>query len=90
MTNKNNNNVFLTVEQSLNIALLWQEGYLIAPTDPPVVPINISDAAMNTLRSLERMGPDMAQQYIDVLRASLNANRLMEKLNRKRKFVDEE
>lgn len=86
----NNNNVFLTVEQSLNIALLWQEGYLVAPSDPPVVPRNISDAAMNTLRSLERMGHETAQQYIDVLKASLNANRLMEKLNRKRKFVEEE
>lgn len=86
----NNIELFLTVEQSLNIALLWQEGYLMAPAEPPVVPTNISEAAMNLLKVLERMGPEMSQRYIDVLQASLNANRLMDKLNRKRKFVDEE
>jgi hypothetical protein len=86
----NYGDMFLTVDQSLNIALLWQEGYLVAPTDPQVVPRNASDAAMNTLRTLEQLGPEKAQQYINVMKACINANRVMMRTNRKRKFVDEE
>ena len=86
----NNGELYLTVEQSLNIALLWKDGYLLAPTDPPVVVKNASDAAMNTLRVLEQIGPERAQQYINVLKACINANRVMATVNRKRKFVDDE
>lgn len=79
--------LFLSIEESLQIALLWQSGELKSPGGVHVPVTCKADAIKNLVRTFENFGPETVQGYIGMLRACIKANYTMKRL--KRKFEEE-